>query len=159
MRQVPLSPLSFDPQRVANVPQHPPPSTRLMSCARIANRQLPRIIGASPIGQNPFRFGCSATQVGVILPENIRTCSRMSSSKPREDDYDVLVDGAVVGCIVKAAAASVGPPWLWTLAFGHHEDRTPTHSYELTREDAMAAIRKEQAARILRKDWSLESQC
>jgi hypothetical protein len=36
-------------QRVANVPQHPPPSTRLMSCARIANRQLPRIIGASAV--------------------------------------------------------------------------------------------------------------
>ena len=46
MRQVPLSPLSFDPQRVANVPEHPPPSTRLMSCAHIANRQLSRIIGA-----------------------------------------------------------------------------------------------------------------
>jgi Transposase DDE domain group 1 len=36
----------LQPLRVANVPQHPPPSTRLMSCARIANRQLPRIIGA-----------------------------------------------------------------------------------------------------------------
>jgi hypothetical protein len=22
---------------------------------------------------------------------------------------------------------------MWTLAFGHHEDRTPTHSYEPTR--------------------------
>src|SRR6516225_5578079 len=47
MRQVPLSPLSFDPQRVANVPEHPPPSTRLRSCAHIANRRLSRIIGAS----------------------------------------------------------------------------------------------------------------
>src|SRR6516164_6127085 len=46
MRQVPLSPLSFDPQRVANVPEHPPPSTRLRSCAHIANRRLSRIIGA-----------------------------------------------------------------------------------------------------------------
>src|SRR6516162_9246890 len=45
MRQVPLSPLSFDPQRVANVPEHPPPSTRLRSCAHIANRRLSRIIG------------------------------------------------------------------------------------------------------------------
>ena len=26
------------------------------------------------------------------------------------------------------------------LAFGHHEDRTPTHSYAATREDAMAAF-------------------
>src|SRR5262249_20645425 len=36
--------LSFKLQRVANVPEHPPPSTRLMSCAHIANRQLSRII-------------------------------------------------------------------------------------------------------------------
>jgi len=34
------------------------------------------------------------------------------------------------------------PPSLWTLAFGHHEDRTPTHGYEPTRETAMAAFAK-----------------
>jgi hypothetical protein len=28
---------------------------------------------------------------------------------------------------------------MWTLAFGHHEDRTPTHGYEATREAAMMA--------------------
>jgi len=28
-------------------------------------------------------------------------------------------------------------PWRWTLAFGQHEDRTPTHGYEPTREGAM----------------------
>jgi len=33
-------------------------------------------------------------------------------------------------------------PWMWTLAFGHHEDRTPTHGYERTREAAMAAFAK-----------------
>jgi hypothetical protein len=26
---------------------------------------------------------------------------------------------------MKAVAAPVGEPWLWTLAFRHHEDRTP----------------------------------
>jgi hypothetical protein len=31
---------------------------------------------------------------------------------------------------------------MWTLAFGHHEDRTPTHGYEPTREAAMAAFAK-----------------
>jgi len=40
------------------------------------------------------------------------------------------------------AAAPVGAPWLWTLAFGHHEDRWPTHGYEATREAAMAAFAK-----------------
>jgi hypothetical protein len=34
------------------------------------------------------------------------------------------------------------PPWMWTLAYGDHEDRTPTHGYEATREAAMAAFAK-----------------
>ena len=33
-------------------------------------------------------------------------------------------------------------PWLWTLAYGHHEDRWPTYGYEPTREAAMAAFAK-----------------
>jgi hypothetical protein len=32
---------------------------------------------------------------------------------------------------------------MWTLAFGHHEDRTPTHGYASTREDAIAAFARE----------------
>jgi hypothetical protein len=31
---------------------------------------------------------------------------------------------------------------MWTLAFGHHEDRAPTRGYAATREDAMAAFAK-----------------
>jgi hypothetical protein len=50
------------------------------------------------------------------------------SGEWNDDDYDVLADGGVVvGRIMKAAAAPAGTPWLWTLAYGHHEDRTPTH--------------------------------
>jgi hypothetical protein len=71
---------------------------------------------------------------------------RASASRPsgewNDDDFDVLANGAVVGRIMKAAAAPDGAPWLWTLAFGHHEDRTPTHGYEPTREAAMAAFAK-----------------
>jgi len=71
---------------------------------------------------------------------------RASASRPsgewNEDDYDVLADDVVVGRIMKGAAAPVGMPWFWTLAFGHHEDRTPTHGYEATREAAMIAFRK-----------------
>ena len=71
---------------------------------------------------------------------------RASASRPsgewRYDDYDVIADGVVVGRIMKAAAAPVGQPWMWTLAFGPHEDRTPTHGYESTREAAMAAFAK-----------------
>jgi len=34
-------------------------------------------------------------------------------------------------------AARVDARWMWTLAFGHHEDRPPTAGYEPTREGAM----------------------
>jgi len=27
-------------------------------------------------------------------------------------------------------------PWMWTLAYGDHKDRTPTHGYETTRQAA-----------------------
>jgi hypothetical protein len=55
----------------------------------------------------------------------------------------VLADGgAVVGRIFKVHAAPVGTPWMWTLLFGQHEDRTPTHGHEATREAAMAAFAK-----------------
>jgi hypothetical protein len=66
---------------------------------------------------------------------------RASASRPagewNEDDFDVLTDGAVVGRIFKANASPVGVSWMWTLAFGHHEDRTPTHGYAATRETAI----------------------
>jgi hypothetical protein len=69
-----------------------------------------------------------------------------SASRPsgegNEDDFDVLCDGVVVGRIIKAAAVPVGMSWMWTLAFGYHEDRTTTHGYAATREAAMAAFAK-----------------
>jgi hypothetical protein len=68
---------------------------------------------------------------------------RASVSRPSgewsDDDFDVLADGVVVGHILKVHEAPVGSPWMWTLALGYHEDRTPTHGYEPTREAAMAA--------------------
>jgi hypothetical protein len=54
----------------------------------------------------------------------------------------VLADGAVVGRIFKANAAPFGASWMWTLAFWHHEDHSPTHGYAATREAAMAAFAK-----------------
>ena len=71
-----------------------------------------------------------------------RAALRRPSGEWNDDDFDVLAAGIVVGRIMKAAAAPVGQPWLWTLAYGHHEDRTPTHGYEATREAAMAAFAK-----------------
>ena len=71
---------------------------------------------------------------------------RASISRPsgewNDDDFDVLCDGVVVGRIMKAAVVPLGMSWMWTLAFGYHEDRTPTHGYEPTCEAAMAAFAK-----------------
>jgi hypothetical protein len=71
---------------------------------------------------------------------------RAALSRPsgqwNDDDFDVLANGTVVGRIFKANASPVGASWMWTLAFGHHEDRSPTHGYEATREAAMAAFAK-----------------
>jgi hypothetical protein len=55
----------------------------------------------------------------------------------------VLAEGvAAVGRIMRAAAAPVGSPRMWTLLYDHHEDRKPTYGYESTREAAMAAFAK-----------------
>jgi hypothetical protein len=74
---------------------------------------------------------------------------RASASRPSgewsDDDYDVLCEGAVVGRIFKSAAAPVGTPWFWTLAYAHLEDRTPTHGYEATFD---GGIREELAAEV-----------
>jgi hypothetical protein len=65
---------------------------------------------------------------------------RASANRPSgewdADDFDMVADGTVVGRIMKAVAAPVGAPWLWTLAFGQHEDRSPTHVYTDSREAA-----------------------
>jgi hypothetical protein len=71
-----------------------------------------------------------------------RASASRSSGEWNDDDFDVLADGKVVGRILNAAASPVGTPWLWTLAYGHHEDRTPIYGYEPTREAAMAAFAK-----------------
>jgi hypothetical protein len=63
---------------------------------------------------------------------------RAKASRPSghwsEDDYDVLSEGEVVG--------PEDTPWMWTLAYGQHRDRSPTHGFEPTREAAMAAFEK-----------------
>jgi hypothetical protein len=71
---------------------------------------------------------------------------RANASRPSghwsEDDYDVLAVGEVVGRIMKVIAAPESTPWMWTLAYGQHRDRSPTPGYEPTREAAMAAFAK-----------------
>jgi hypothetical protein len=56
----------------------------------------------------------------------------------------VIDDGLVVARINASSRPTrwEATPWMLALAFGHHEDRTPTHGYESTREAAMAAFAK-----------------
>jgi len=49
--------------------------------------------------------------------------------------YNVMCEERIVGRIMLSADAQF--PWVWTLTYGYHEDRTPTHGYEPTREAAM----------------------
>jgi hypothetical protein len=71
---------------------------------------------------------------------NAQACERLSpSGQWSDDDYDALADGEVVGRIMKVIGAPEDTPWMWTLAYGHHRDRSPTHGFEATREAAMAA--------------------
>ena len=78
------------------------------------------------------------------LAEMVSTTIGISAAagERNDDDFDVLGHGVVVGRIMKAAAVPVGMSWMWTLAFGYHEDRTSTHGYEATRDAAMAAFEK-----------------
>jgi hypothetical protein len=63
------------------------------------------------------------------MEKDYLTLKHVSASRPsgdwNNDDYDVLAAGAVVGRILRVHAAPVGTPWMWTLAYGDHEDRTP----------------------------------
>ena len=60
----------------------------------------------------------------------------------RADHYDVLADDRVVGHIMLSDAAPPETPWVWSLAYGQREDRTPTHGHEASREAAMQAFAK-----------------
>ena len=59
------------------------------------------------------------------------------------EDYDVVAaDGTVIGRIFEATTSPIGTPWMWILTYRDHEDRTPMHGYEATRQAAMQAFAK-----------------
>jgi hypothetical protein len=60
-----------------------------------------------------------ATTSSLILK---RAAASRTFGEWREDDYDVVADGIVVGRIMKAAAAPEGTPWLWTPPPGPEAD-------------------------------------
>ena len=75
-----------------------------------------------------------------------RANASRSSYQWRDDDYDVLEDGIVVGRIFCLdAVGPQGRPWMWASGRNGHIRRA-AHGYETTREAAMAAF-----ARSLRR--------
>ena len=71
-----------------------------------------------------------------------RASATRSSGEWRDDDYDVLEKGGVVGRIfLLDAVGPQGRPWMW--ASGHNGDiKRAGYGYEPTREAAMAAFAK-----------------
>jgi hypothetical protein len=75
----------------------------------------------------------------------LKRVSESRAGAEGQEDYDVIgADGFVIGRIFRASTSPAGTPWAWTLAYGNHEvnheDRSPTHGYERTREAAMKAF-------------------
>jgi hypothetical protein len=64
------------------------------------------------------------------------------SGEWRDDDYDVLANGKLVGRIFNSDASPVGRPWMWTLILDHDKAISPTQGFEPTRDAAMEAFAK-----------------
>jgi hypothetical protein len=70
-----------------------------------------------------------------------RASASRSSGQWRDDDYDVLENGVIVGRIFQSPGAPQDRPWMW--ASGHNGDiRRAAHGYEPTRQAAMAPFAK-----------------
>jgi len=99
---------------------------------------------------NCFEFrkaGCrksKALRKEIVLGPLIlkRANASRLSGQWRDDDYDVLETGVVVGRIFFLdAVGPQGRPWMW--ASGHNGDiKRAANGYEATREAAMAAFAK-----------------
>jgi hypothetical protein len=80
------------------------------------------------------------TALGARKRTSRANCGVLAFAHAAAVSNDVLSEGKVVGHIFKSGP--LGKPWFWGFAYGHHYDRTPTHGYVATREDAMAAFRR-----------------
>ena len=99
-----------------------------------------RPIGSSQRTRLARRWRSPRRGLGTVTDLLLRKAQAGRAGAQGDDDYDVIgADGLVIGRIFKATSL-VGTPWMWTLAYGEHEDRTPTHGYEATREAAMQAF-------------------
>src|SRR2546422_9677139 len=99
-----------------------------MSRSRLESAKRSKADIDQAVGRRPT----SSREASMALILKRASTSRLAGEWS-DDDFDD---------IMRAAASPEGSPWMWTLAFGHHEDRTPTHGYAATREGAMAAFAK-----------------
>ena len=63
--------------------------------------------------------------------------------------YDVLRGRKIVGRIM-LSNGSAASHWVWTISYHYHEDRTPTHGYEPSRDAAMKAFSPQLASGMKR---------
>src|SRR5215475_14362704 len=76
----------------------------------------------------------------IRAPDSWRRCRKRNYAMPIKRLFDAVERRgdigrrvAALGRIMQAAAVPVGMSWMWTLAFGYHEDRTPSHGYAASR--------------------------
>jgi hypothetical protein len=75
-----------------------------------------------------------------MMPAMADLLLRRAPAAPGEV-YDVLSGSRIVGRIL-LSDASPASQWVWTVSYGYHEGRTPTHGYAESREAAMQAFAK-----------------
>jgi hypothetical protein len=84
---------------------------------------------------------------GAVTDLLLRKAQAGRADAQGDYDYDVIgTDGTVIGRIFVATTSPTGTPWMWAIAYGDHEDRTPTHGYEATRQAAMRAFARSQSS-------------
>jgi len=84
-------------------------------------------------------FKIRMTTKSLVLKR--RSASR-SSGEWRDDDYDVLENGVVVGRIFKVPVEPPNRPWMWASGHSAATVKRAAHGYEPTREAAMQAFAK-----------------
>ena len=73
----------------------------------------------------------------------LRRAAAVRAGARGDEHYDVIrPDGVIIGRIFEATTSPIGTPWMWILTYRDHEDRTPMHGYEATRQAAMQAFAK-----------------
>jgi hypothetical protein len=74
---------------------------------------------------NEIEQRTAAAQMSSLILK--RASASRSSGRWRDDDYDVLSEGKVGRSYHESGRCTGGEPWMWSLAYGFHRDRTPTH--------------------------------